>query len=483
MHKKITFLITNIFLLLVLFFPPALAAEPTVTADTSWLSSLVSPDSYFHVRDGDITKISPEDYINRYRRALGLTELRISEALRQSAKNHTDYQNKNGVYNGDPHGENPAAVGFTGVTPSDRCQHAGYNSYCGEVQAGGDGDLTSALDGFMMTPFHRLGLIGPGATEIGCAQTGGWVTCDIGYNLYSGYSSDFDGSQPIVYPANGQVISTTFPVFESPMPYPQYAGQRIGSTLMFWLSESSEPLEAEAAIYDLTEQKSIDSIISIDTDNWYTMNAVFFNPVEPLELDHEYAAYVHDTSGANAFSKVWTFKTQKSSNVDFPLDHEVITYDANVNWAGSTTERLVTTPDPTLSQTIDRLSGYIMLAVDNHGEAWYVDPISRYRYYLKDGPTAYEFLRSFGLGITNADLAKIPIEADAVGGGSLAEQLSGRILLQVQEHGEAWYINPSDLKRYYLKDGAEAYRIMRELSLGTLMSSIVGINVGNCLGL
>lgn len=28
--------------------------------------------------------------------------------------------------------------------------------------------------------------------------------------------------------------------------------------------------------------------------------------------------------------------------------------------------------------------------------------------------------------------------------------LSGKILLQVEDRGEAWYVNPANLKRYYL---------------------------------
>ncbi|MBT4857369.1 hypothetical protein HON52_04265 [Candidatus Uhrbacteria bacterium] len=120
------------------------------------------------------------------------------------------------------------------------------------------------------------------------------------------------------------------------------------------------------------------------------------------------------------------------------------------------------------SLLIDRLAGQIMLLVDRDGEAWYIDPVTRFRYYLADGPTAYEFLRTFGLGITNADLEQVPTSDDAYGGGTMAEALSGRILLQVEENGEAWYVNPSDLKRYYMADGAAAYTIMRELSEGTL---------------
>lgn len=458
-------------------FSPILAAEPTVVADdSSWLSSLVSPSAYFHVRDIDLTDITAEEYINRYRQIMGLPGLEINEALRQSAQNHVDYQAINGVYNGDAHAEDSSLSGFTGATTYERCRYAGYTGDgCAEVQAWGTQDLFSAIDGFMMTPFHRIGIIYPYVNEVGCAENGDWITCDFGleYTLPSGLP------EFMVYPADGQVISTTFQVNESPMPYPKYAGKKIGPTIMVWPATSSASLEAEVSLYDLTDQKFIDSIISIDTDRPETYGAIFFNPVEPLELNHEYAARVVGTTKFDSWEKSWTFKTQKSSNIDFPDIEETITYDAHTAWVDPDgAEQIISVPNNDLSATIDRLSGYIMLVVDYHGEAWYVDPVSRYRYYLKDGPTAFEFLRSFGLGITNADLAQIPAAEEAVGGGELAERLSGRILLQVEEHGEAWYINPSDLKRYYLKDGDEAYRIMRELSLGTLLSSIEGITIG-----
>ncbi len=49
---------------------------------------------------------------------------------------------------------------------------------------------------------------------------------------------------------------------------------------------------------------------------------------------------------------------------------------------------------------------------------------------------------------------------------NLSKKLSGRILLQVEKHGEAYYIHPKDNKRYYMADGDEAYRIMRYLGVG-----------------
>jgi len=112
-------------------------------------------------------------------------------------------------------------------------------------------------------------------------------------------------------------------------------------------------------------------------------------------------------------------------------------------------------------QIMNRTRGYILLQVEEHGEAWYMDPVTDNRYYMKDGPTAYQMMRSFGLGVTDADYNKI-----AAGDWSLKNRLRGRIILRVQANGEAYYIHPKDLAVHYLQNGDEAYRIMRLYSLG-----------------
>jgi len=146
----------------------------------------------------------------------------------------------------------------------------------------------------------------------------------------------------------------------------------------------------------------------------------------------------------------------------------------------STTPTTTTTANPATdptysSSTLAWLKGYILLQVQEHGEAWYVNPPDFKRYYMKDGPTAYEMMRSFGLGITDSDLAGIPAVADTTqmknsssicSSNSLASRLKGKILLQVQQHGEAWYVYPKTCRRIYMKDGAAAYEIMRYLGLG-----------------
>ena len=61
----------------------------------------------------------------------------------------------------------------------------------------------------------------------------------------------------------------------------------------------------------------------------------------------------------------------------------------------------------------------------------------------------------------------------------LAVKLKGRILLQVESKGEAWYVNPQDSKRYYMANGDEAYKIMRDLGIGISTNDLERIKADN----
>jgi uncharacterized protein YkwD len=60
-----------------------------------------------------------------------------------------------------------------------------------------------------------------------------------------------------------------------------------------------------------------------------------------------------------------------------------------------------------------RLSGYIMLDVEANGEAYYVFPDDRKGYYLGRPADAFQIMREKGLGISNADLTKIPVSTSS----------------------------------------------------------------------
>lgn len=191
-------------------------------------------------------------------------------------------------------------------------------------------------------------------------------------------------------------------------------------------------------------------------------------------------------------------------------------------------KRLVAVIDKGL---VNRVKGRILLQVEEKGEAWYVDPQSENKLYMKDGTAAYDIMKALGLGVSNANLEKIPMgvqeklfnlkdtdgdgisdnvetaigidpnKSDSDGDGlddkteilsgympngaekytydaNLANKLKGRILLQVQSHGEAWYVNPTDGKKYYLGDPGTAYNVMKFLSLGIKNDDLRKIQVG-----
>lgn len=168
--------------------------------------------------------------------------------------------------------------------------------------------------------------------------------------------------------------------------------------------------------------------------------------------------------------------------------------------------------------TATSLNGKILLQVESHGEAWYVSPRDGNRHYMKNGEAALKLMREVGVGISNDNLKKIPVananlkgdkdtdsdglsdvveealgtnrdRADSdndghddyteiingynpLGSGKLnydlnfAKAQAGKIFLQVDGKGEAWYVNPDNNKRYFLSRPSDAYNLMRSLGLG-----------------
>ncbi|MFA6307055.1 MAG: PA14 domain-containing protein [Patescibacteria group bacterium] len=116
-----------------------------------------------------------------------------------------------------------------------------------------------------------------------------------------------------------------------------------------------------------------------------------------------------------------------------------------------------------------RLKGRILLQVESNGEAWYVNPDTEKRFYLGRPADAFSVMREQGLGISNKDFASFS--------GVAPKRLAGKILLKVESKGEAYYINPLDLKMHYLGRPADAFSVMRNLGLGITNSNLALIAV------
>lgn len=118
------------------------------------------------------------------------------------------------------------------------------------------------------------------------------------------------------------------------------------------------------------------------------------------------------------------------------------------------------------------LSGLILLQVEQNGEAWYVYPENQKRYYLGRPDDAFSIMRELGLGIKHSELVSYQKSV-------FPARLSGLILLDVEQNGEAYYIYPKTLKSHYLGRPVDAFSVMRELGLGITdanLNSIVSAN-------
>ena len=119
------------------------------------------------------------------------------------------------------------------------------------------------------------------------------------------------------------------------------------------------------------------------------------------------------------------------------------------------------------------VSGRILLDVEKNGEAWYVNPVDQRRYYLGRPDDAMNIMKSLGLGISNSNFNLLASDE------ALRSRLGGRILLQVEENGEAHYVSPTDLNSHYLGRPADAFRIMSDLGLGISSFNLSTIPIGS----
>lgn len=117
-----------------------------------------------------------------------------------------------------------------------------------------------------------------------------------------------------------------------------------------------------------------------------------------------------------------------------------------------------------------RLKGYILLQVEFKGEAYYIYPDDSKKYYLGRPADAFNAMRKLGLGATHEFITSHTIYPDHV---------LGKILLDVEDQGKAYYIYPKDKKAYYLGKPADAFKVMRDLGLGITNNDLFKIPNGD----
>lgn len=249
---------------------------------------------------------------------------------------------------------------------------------------------------------------------------------------------------------------------------------------------------------------------------------LIINPIEPG--DYEYYLDLATLAGVKLVSQTYAFqyrnnlKTQTATGTADVLPAKTDTAGVSEQTKATVSDRIAVRVEKIKDGKLyASLKGKIVLTVEANGEAYYIHPQKMERYYLGRPADAFAVMRDLGLGMTDANLKKIPLglskangldtdkdglpdmfedaigtdkgrkDSDGDGFDDLAELTSshspvgpgksaydlkfaqsqkGKIILQVEGKGEAWYVSPKDGKRYFLGRPDDAFSVMREQGVG-----------------
>ena len=113
------------------------------------------------------------------------------------------------------------------------------------------------------------------------------------------------------------------------------------------------------------------------------------------------------------------------------------------------------------------IAGKFFLQTEANGELWYIMPDTGERFLINNPNEAFNLIKLTGIGITNQNLMHIEAADGSTSGPydrNLTDRLAGKFLLQVESNGEAWYVNPMDMKRYYLGRPNDAFNLFASIA-------------------
>lgn len=130
----------------------------------------------------------------------------------------------------------------------------------------------------------------------------------------------------------------------------------------------------------------------------------------------------------------------------------------------------VVTP-PTVSPVSlrTRLSGRIVVQVQDNGQAWYVNPADRERVSLGSPAQAFQTMSAMSIGITNADFNSLSVTVPA--------SVKGKFILKVEDQGKLYYVNPVNSQVIYIGGPEDAFNLIQTVGLGISNSDISQIPI------
>lgn len=121
------------------------------------------------------------------------------------------------------------------------------------------------------------------------------------------------------------------------------------------------------------------------------------------------------------------------------------------------------------AQAAFSLSGRIVLQVQDKGQAWYIFPPNNQRYFLKNKDEAFQKLIQLGVGISNRDFANLS--------NKIPSKLLGRVLIKVEDRGQAFYLDPENKTLFSLKNSDDVLKLIKTRGLGIKNADLEKIEI------
>ena len=243
--------------------------------------------------------------LNELRAYANVPPVEVDAVLQRAAEAHAAYYAENGFTG---HYQDPTGAGFTGATPTDRIQAAGFAGKCSGESASSIGDdPVAAVEALVNSVYHRTIMLHPGLTLVGYGQSAGGSVFNFGGCV--------DGAPDVdrlyTYPGDGQadVPIDFLPRTERPNPLPGVAGY-VGSPISVGVSPwLQDPLEITSI--QIVDQAGVPlSYRRVDDDSW-----AYFMTELPLGAGQTFTVSITGKavgSDVGAFARTWSFSTQSA---------------------------------------------------------------------------------------------------------------------------------------------------------------------------
>jgi len=120
---------------------------------------------------------------------------------------------------------------------------------------------------------------------------------------------------------------------------------------------------------------------------------------------------------------------------------------------------IASSPVLAATSTAKLLSGQVIYTAEKSNELWAVDTKNFKRSLVSDYKNTLNLFKNKFAGISESNFKKIfSSDSSSKNNEDLAKKFAGKIILRTESHGEAWYINPVDFKKYDLSNSVSFFK-------------------------